>query len=542
MELTSSDRRGVRRVVGRVCLRQGAWRFLTRFAGFVLIWCGIYLVLLLVSRLSGLIPDIFSMSAVLAVPGMALLSALLMHRATAPEDGARLIDEREQANDLFLTALQLRPQNGEFEPLVAERAEAAAAAVDPARIVPWRWDAKFSYAIVALAALVPVSGYTPQLDPFKKMEEARREDAREKKLEETRVATALQAQALEDKGSESRSEAIERELAKLEESFRAARPELKEQTRQSLTERQAEMGKMWKQLSDEKLRDALSKSKAGQKFGSQSPMRKKFREMAEDGKLSEVQKEMEKMKEELKDLAGKPDSADQRKKLDELKEKMQAMAEAMSETLGSDKLNKAMERALEQMDMANMPDLAQEAIKAMQESMELSKDELENLAEALKEMENLQQGLSAAQLAKALNEMGELNGEGEGDTGRGMSDYEKLFKEMMAGKGMGQDPGQGQGEFGGEGHGEGGKAPENPDSPTDFKSEKSKSALQKGKLLMNIKSKGQADVGEVDEAYKEAIGALREAASEAILQEQIPPGYHDSIRDYFDQMEQVSPN
>ncbi|MCB1097571.1 MAG: hypothetical protein KDN22_18510 [Verrucomicrobiae bacterium] len=542
MELTSSDLRGVHRVIGRVCLRQSARRFLTRFAVAVLVWSAIYLALVLVSRLTGTVPDVFSMATVLAVPGIALVSALVMFRATAPDEAARLIDKREQSHDLFLTALRLRRQHGEFEPVVAQRAEAAASIVDPSRIVPWTWDSRFAYAVIAVLALVVVSGYTPQLDPFKKREEARREDERAAKLEETRAATALQAQALEDKGSESRSAAIERELAKLEESFRAARPELKEQTRQSLSERQAEMGKMWRQLSDEKLRDALSKSKVGQKFGSQSLERKKFRKMAEDGELSELQKEMDKLKEALKELAGKPDSADQRKKLDELKEKMQAMADALSEALGSDKLNKAMERALEQMDMANMPDLAQQAIEAMQESMDLSKDELKSLAEALKDMENLQQGLSAAQLAKALNEMGELNGEGEGEAGRAMSEYEKLFKEMMERNGMGQEPGQGQGETGGEGQGEGGNVPENPDAKTDFKTEKSKSALQKGKLLMNIKSKGKADVGEVEDAYKEAVGALREAASEAILQEQVPPGYHDSIRDYFDQMEQTPQN
>ena len=96
--------------------------------------------------------------------------------------------------------------------------------------------------------------------------------------------------------------------------------------------------------------------------------------------------------------------------------------------------------------------------------------------------------------------------------------------------------GMGKGSTGGEGHGRGGEVPENSNAATDFKTEKSKSALQNGKLLMNIKSKGKAESGEVVGAYRDAVGALREAASEAILQEQIPPGYHDSIRDYFDQM------
>ena len=535
MDITNEGIGGVRAAVDHVCRRRSLQRFSTRFASACLIWAALYLVLILVSRLTGLIPDIFSPVTVLTVPVLALVTAVLTHRKMTAEDGARLIDEKERAQDLFLTALRLDTHSGEFQPLVARQAGEAAAELRPAGIAPWKWNARFGYALVAIGVLLLIGVITPQLDPFEKRAKVAQANEREKKLEESRQATVMQAQALEQKNAEARSEAVEKELEKLEETFRAARPELKEKTRKELSERQGQLGKLWRQLSDEKLRNTLSKSRAAQRFGAQSPDRKKFREMAEEGKFSDLKKEMEAIKEKLKALAAKPDSAEKRNEMDELREKMQAMADAMAEVLGSESLNDAMSRALEQMDMSNMRDLAQKAMEAMQESMNLTQEELENLAKALQDMENLEQGLSAAQLAKALNEMGELNGKGL-DGANGMSDYEKLYREMMEGRGFGQNPGQGEG-MKGPGQGEGGNAPENPDAETAFKTEKAKSAMQKGKLLMNIKSKGSAEPGQSADDYRDAIGALREAASEAILQEQVPPGYHDSIRDYFDQME-----
>ncbi|MGK0189317.1 MAG: hypothetical protein ACI9R3_005134 [Verrucomicrobiales bacterium] len=541
MGKTIEDLSGVRRVVGRVSSRQNARRFLERFAVASLAWAACFLVFVLVARLSALIPDVFDLATILIVPALGLLTALLLHRSASAEESARLVDQSEGSHDLFLTALRLPQGAGDFMPIVRQQAAAAAQNVQPSRVVPLRWNARFGYLMFALAGLTLVIGFTPQFDPFQRRELAQQEDERVRKLEDSLQATVLQSQALEDRNLEDRSQAIEREFAKLDESFRAARPELKEQTNRELSERQAELGKFWRQLSDEKLRDALSKSKAGQKFGAQSPMRKQFRKLAENGKFSDIQKAMEGIKQKLNELAGEPDSAERRKEMDALKEKMQAMADALSEALGSDSLDKAMSRALEQMDMSNMQDLAQKAMEAMQESMDLSQEELENLAQALSEMENLQEALSAAQLAKALNEMGELSGEGQGE-GKGMSDYEKIYRERLA-QAMGE--GEGQGGMEDRGNGKGGVAPEDPSARTAFKTEKSKSALQKGKLLMNVKSKGNAEPGEVDEAYRSAVGELREAASEAILQEQIPPGYHDSIRDYFDQLdplESVSEN
>ena len=536
--------REVQRLVAGVCRRKSLARFLLSFATWSMIWAGIYLVAVLVARLTGLLPDVFEPSTVLAVPGLALVCSLVFYRTTRLETAARLADDHAEKEDLFLTSLRLTSDSGEFTPLVAKQAEDAARTLKPGRIVPWKWEARYGHAIGSILLLFLVGAFTPQLDPFNKREAIARAEARQKKLDESRQATAMQAKALEQRALDKRSEAVERELKRLEKTFKEAKPAMKEHTRKEIAESQKQMGEMWRRMNEEKLRDAMKKkvAKSAQQFGAQSPERKKFREMAEQGKLGDLKKELEKMKEALKDMAQSPDSAERRKQMEELKEKMQAMADALQEKLGAAGLNDALQRAMEQMDMANMEDLTKEAMEAMQETLGLSQEELESLAKAMQDMKNLNEAMSAAQMAKMLNEMGELDGQGLGQC-ETMSDYEKLYKEMMErlgqgqGEGFGDQAGIGNGGMGGPGQGRGGKAPENPDAETDFKSEVSKSALQKGRLLMSMESKGDAEKGEVEKAYKDAIGVLKEEASEAILKEQIPPGYHESIRDYFDNLE-----
>jgi len=85
----------------------------------------------------------------------------------------------------------------------------------------------------------------------------------------------------------------------------------------------------------------------------------------------------------------------------------------------------------------------------------------------------------------------------------------------------------------GPGRGEGGKAPEK-DSDTAFKTEKARSALQAGKILMRWKTRGVSGSDKAKEEYENRLKDVKQGASEAILHEQIPPGYHKTIKKYFD--------
>ena len=94
--------------------------------------------------------------------------------------------------------------------------------------------------------------------------------------------------------------------------------------------------------------------------------------------------------------------------------------------------------------------------------------------------------------------------------------------------------------MGGAGTGEGNIAPEDIMQQTDFQPEKSSSPLTAGKMLLQWKTQELAPSGPAREQYKRHINAVKQGVSEAILQEQIPPGYHDAIRKYFDTMEKAT--
>ncbi|HLJ11077.1 MAG TPA: hypothetical protein VKU82_07805, partial [Planctomycetaceae bacterium] len=72
---------------------------------------------------------------------------------------------------------------------------------------------------------------------------------------------------------------------------------------------------------------------------------------------------------------------------------------------------------------------------------------------------------------------------------------------------------------------------------TEFKTEQSKSAVTAGKVLLSVKTKGLSDKGDAKKEYKSLIQKVKQGYSEAILQEQIPPGYHEGIKSYFDNLD-----
>jgi len=103
--------------------------------------------------------------------------------------------------------------------------------------------------------------------------------------------------------------------------------------------------------------------------------------------------------------------------------------------------------------------------------------------------------------------------------------------------------GEGDGEgLGGEGMGEGGVAPEDDSIATDFKTEQSRSPVTAGKVLLSVKTKGLSDKGDASKEYKSAVRAIKQGYSEAILHEQVPPGYHEGIKSYFDNFEKNGKN
>lgn len=510
----------------------------------------LYLVLLLVARLSAVISDRFAWGGLLALPVLAVVIAWVTHRRVPEKEAASLVDRYENNHDLFLTAMHLENSSGDYQEQIRARAEAKASQEIPLRkIVPWPWQRPLGRLMVGLLGLVLAILFLPQLDPFGKEESREWLSKQEERLEELRKKTEEERDVLKPEASEEREEQIAQTLTKLEQAFRMAKPERKDETRKALRDRQKEMGEFWKQLNEEKLAKALDREserwqKIGQSKMNMSPdakaMRDELREMLREGDAKKLQERvaemLEKMEKQRQEAAKGGQSQEERKAAGrEMKESLQELAAAISEVAPSDAVKETLQRAMEQLQMGQNPDLQQQANQDAQKSMEQLQKQLGDLAEQLKQLKELEEGMDAAQLAQQLNEMGELQ-PGQGEAGQKMKSYADLYKELLA-QAQGQG-GQGQG-MGGPGQGEGGVAPEDDSVASGFKKEKSASHLVAGKTLMQWETKATSEAGVVEKDYQESIQQLKQGVSEAIRQEKVPAGYHSQIQRYFDTLKEA---
>ena len=191
---------------------------------------------------------------------------------------------------------------------------------------------------------------------------------------------------------------------------------------------------------------------------------------------------------------------------------------------------------MKQLETAKMEGLDKESVEAAEKSLELTKLELKEIAQSAKDLKALEEALKVVQMAKQLNDQEKLDGE-QAEGAQTIEEYAEFYAQLIAQLGGGEE-GDGD-DLGGEGMGSGGKAPEDDSVETDFKTEQSKSAVTAGKVLLSVKTKGLSDKGDAKKEYKSLIQKVKQGYSEAILQEQIPPGYHDGIKSYFDNLEKT---
>ena len=309
-----------------------------------------------------------------------------------------------------------------------------------------------------------------------------------------------------------------------------------------LSSEQKDIGKLWRQISSEKLKDLMKSSPSSdQQFGAnQDEKLQKWVKELQDGDAGGVQNELQELKEQLQQLAATKDPVKRGELMQELKERLQNLDKLASDKLNNEQLAAALERAMQQMDLSENKDLQEEALQAAMQSLELSEQELEQVEQAVQDMKQLEEALKTIQQAKKVNDQEKLDG-GQCEKCKSLADYEALYSEMLAESGESEDVQEKEGEFagGGPGFGKGGEAAEDDSVETDFKSEQSKSAVVAGKMLLSMQTKGEAEKGEVVRDYKQLMQSVKQGAMEAMNTEQIPPGYHESIKSYFDSLEKT---
>ena len=164
---------------------------------------------------------------------------------------------------------------------------------------------------------------------------------------------------------------------------------------------------------------------------------------------------------------------------------------------------------------------------------------MEQVAQAAKDLKKLEDAFKTLAEAQKLNQKGELDGS-KCEGCETLADYEELYAQMNG------QPGEGEGNKGqNRGFGKGGEADYDDSDPEGYKKEKEKSQVQAGKILLSIKTKEYAEEKDFDpekmREYQQSVGKLKSSVQSAIDTEEIPPGYVDGIKGYFDKIENVDP-
>ncbi len=524
----------------RVARRQHAALCLRRWATFWLWGSGVYLVLLVLSRGLGVIPPWFTGATIAGVPAVALLLAVLGCRRTSVAEAARLVDARLATKDLFLTAATIEGSLGAYQALVLAQAEQRGAALRPAHLVQFDWRRALGVAFGTLAVLVPAVLYLPQWDPFGRQERYVQHARQQDRLRALRQATALRASLLQQKAVQVQEDPAAQAVSDLEKIFQQANPAEPKRTQARLQDQQKVLGELWRQAREEKLRNAGGATSA-QSFGQRDPAKaQQWQKDLESGDPRSVTREVQAWRELAAKMAQAPEGAAREAMRQELANRMRELQEALAQSAPEWKA--ALQRAMEQLQMAGQQDLAKEALQGLNETLALADAELAQLARALADAKALDQALQALQCAKRLNEVKPLDGQqsqGCANLADYIALYDQLYQSACAGQGTGTGNQPGQGGMGnGQGQGQGvGPRPSGDErAQTAFQSEQSASAYQPGKILLSWKTKGLSEAGQANRNYRQAVEAARQDASEALLKEQIPSAYHTTIKSYFDSL------
>ena len=487
---------------------------------------GLYGLALLLSRLLGIIPAWFSPLSLALVPAVTLVLAAVFHHRPDNNEAARLADAKMGTHDLFLTASLIGNSIGAYQELVLQQAERRATAAVPKALVPFPWHRDALRTGSALALLTLGVFLLPQLDPFGLHKQQRQLADQREQIRAISKATEARAALLEQKRAGEQSDAVKQAIAELEKTFREAKTNDNAGTLARLNEQQKLFGQIWKQLSEEKLKNGLAVPPASQSFGLADPAKtEQLRNDLQKGDVSSANRELDELKRKAEELAAAKDPVAREKLRQELMDRVQNLKDTLDQQVGSQALDADLQRALEQLAMSNLPSLSGESLKGMSDSLKLTQEELAQLAKAMADMKNIEEALKALQLAKALHNLQPLDGKmfaGLGDLSAYAAMCEGRFRSLSGGMGMGA------------GYGVGPRPSGDETSETAFHPEKSASLLQPGQMLMEWKTREVSESGPARDEFLRAVQDIRQQASEAIVQEQIPPGYQAAIKQYFD--------
>ena len=498
-------------------------------------------------RLLGLLPENRQPLAWLLVfPAVAAGAAWLFYRRVEKTAAARAVDQHAKTDDLFLTLATLSSSAGEYQPLVEQSAARVATRIVPANVVPYKVERPIGMQAGVLCILALLVWLLPTLDPFGNVEAATKVEKAKKDIELVRKAVKTREEKLsqEVKTAQERDDKLNEQMKELMASLRQMRPLEKKPNSKVLQDHRGSLNDMWKNVSSEELREMLSQSISDQQFGGQRTQKmNEWLKQLQQGNSDMLQQQLDQAKETMEAMLEAKTPEDRQKLASQLRRQLQDMKKFSSEKASSPELENALNQALKALEALaakkqsgeatseEEKQMAQEAAEALRESLELSKTELQELARSAKEMKQLEEALKTLQQAEKLNSEGQLDGE-QCEGCKSLAEYAEKYKQMMAGKG--QD-GQAERDT------PGAMQDEDDSDPEGYKDEKTKTQIQAGKVLLSIKTKEAATEKDFDpeelKKYESTVSEIKSGVQAAIENEQIPPGYVDGIKSYFDNLD-----
>ena len=510
-------------------------------------------VAVLIVRLAGLLPpDRQRPEWLLVFPATAALAAWLFHRRVERTAAARAVDQHAKTNDLFLTLATLSSSAGEYQPLVEHSAAAAASRIVPAEVVPFKVQRPVGIQACVLCVLALLVWLIPTLDPFGKVEAATKVQKQKKEIEVIRKVVKTRDEELKSvvQVAEERESKISDKMQELMGALRKMKPAETKPNSQVLQNNRQSLNELWKNVSNEELREMLSQSISDQQFGgSRAQKMNEWLKQLQEGNAEQLQQQLDQAQETMESMLEAKTPEERQKLASQLRKQLQDLKKFSSEKAGSKDLENALSQALKSLEAVASQkkngesegsesegelgenEMSQEAQQALKESLELSKKELQEIARSAKDMKQLEEALKTLQQAEKLNKEGQLDGE-QCENCNSLSDYAEMYNQMMNGRGT-----NGQAER----DTPGAIQDEDNSDPEGYKDEKSKTQIQAGKVLLSIKTKEAATEKDFDpeelKKYESSVTEIKAGVQAAIENEQIPPGYVDGIKNYFDNLQ-----
>ncbi|MFM7057005.1 MAG: hypothetical protein ACKO2P_08795 [Planctomycetota bacterium] len=495
----------------------------------------------------------------IALPAVAAVLTWLFARRAEATQAARVVDHHARTDDLFLTFATLASSAGHFQPLVLQSATQAASGIQPDQVVPFRPNRPMGLQALLLATFALLLWFVPTLDPLGRVEAATRVDREKERLKQSVESIRRREQQVARKlqQAEQRSQEINKKTEEMLAALRKMKPAEKRPNSEVLREQQQSMNQLWNSASSESVREMLAKTGLEMQSGEQSRKMNEWLRDLQNGNSENLQKELKKAQDSVQAMLNAKSPEERSKAASELRKQLQDLKKFSSRKAGSKELEQSLDQALKALETLaqkkppgsqngessksessdsessdpSSEELAEQARQALQESLELARKELQDIARSAEDIRKVEEALKTLQQAEKLNQQGQLDGE-QCEGCQSLAEYAERFKKM-------QQNGEGEGS-GGVG-GQGGMMAEDNSDPEGYKDERTRGQITAGKLLLSIRTREAATEKDFDpeelRKYRNSVSEIRSGVQAAIEAEEIPPGYVDGIKQYFDALQ-----